>query len=206
MLGRVTSLVQLASFLLQTEIDSNLPVPYAMPKYPNSRLRPGSAVAVKAHLESGGTAESTGILSQVDDLHKDSSDLLQARGRELSLIKSQEDTGAPVSQLQWLPPGNTAVDQAEESRDDSESSVIVRLSNPLDSEFTIETSDSLSENSSSRDRGSGLTLYPANSSGYSNAGQTEPTSRTASGQETDKSSTALHKPECVPCFKLPITE
>ncbi len=178
---------------LTNEINTILPVPPAMPNYPISRLRPRSVETVKAHLDSGVTKRSVCFLDHIRDAAEDESERSQARNKELSLFESRGDIAEQIAKLKRISPVKTPVNQVEESRDDSQESVIVKPLNPRDSVFTAQTKESLCQSPSSSGRS--LVLVPADSLISSETSEAEDTSRTVSGQHAEESSVVSEKLE-----------
>lgn len=186
--------------VLTNEINSILPAPPAMPNYPNSRLRPGSAEAVTAHLDSSVTKRSACFLDYIRDAAGDESERSQARNKELSIFELRGDVAEQTAKSKRLSPVKTPVNQLKESRDDSQGSVIVNPLNPQDSVFTAQTKESLCQSSSSADTGRSLVLVPADSLIGTEASEAEGTSRTVSGQPVGEISVGLKKLEYGPCL------
>lgn len=174
--------------MLTNEINNHLPAPYAMPNYLNNRLRPGSAEAVKAHLESGVTTGSIGFRNRIRDAAILESERSQAENKGLSLLEPQEDTVETTAKRQRFPPENPPLNQAEESGDDSQGSVIVKPLDPFTFKVTPEKNGRLAENLCSTDSVRDRVPVPGELFDGSDASEAEQTSKTVSAHKAENNS------------------
>ena len=160
-----------------------------MSVYPNSKLRPGSGEYLRARLQSGIVIETTGVLGEVVGSAKDGPDGFPDKSEDSGSFERREGNTKSGSDLQCLSQLKALVNevvkdtahQAEEGRDDSIASVIVRPQESFDL-------TSVPEDLGLADSRQGAPLNPVDSSDDFSACEAEFALTIASARDAGKTS------------------